>query len=113
MKEMLQTENGETCDFPFTYFGTEYKECTTVEEDKPRCFTDQSSGDWGFCRESCSSTNQPSGNPQVSPGQEGSTNQPSGNLQVSPREPGSDEEYCQKLGNDHTMCQYQVKLDKF
>ena len=108
MKELLQTENGETCDFPFTYFGTEYKECTTVEEDKPWCLTDQSSGDWGYCRESCSSTNQPSGNPQVSPGQEGSTNQPSGNLQVSPREPGSDEEYCQKLGDDHTMCEYQV-----
>merc|ERR1719282_261967 len=82
-----QTENGDACVFPFTYQGTLYHECTSVVAGKPWCFTD--GGGWGYCQESCSTTNQPSGSlqgPQVGPTKANSprnvaTNQPSGNPQ--------------------------------
>lgn len=37
------------CQFPFVYEGVEYNECTTVNNARPWCYTDQENGKWGNC----------------------------------------------------------------
>ena len=44
-----QTEDGETCVFPFIYRGEVYSKCTSVNADKPWCFTGTSTRNWDYC----------------------------------------------------------------
>ena len=47
-----KTTDGKACQFPFTYKGIEYKQCTSISNNGvPWCGT--ASGGWGNCMQSC------------------------------------------------------------
>ena len=54
-----QTENGQTCIFPFNYKGTTYHQCPSVDNNVPWCAYEVDSagtlveGEWGNCTATC------------------------------------------------------------